>query len=54
MTRLIITKDFNNKIKFGPSASIINELNNNNVKEKIYIIDHCYSNKKNLIYIFIN
>ena len=49
MTRLIITKDFNNKIKFGPSASIINELNNNNVKEKIYIIDHCYSNKKNLI-----
>jgi len=50
MTRLIVTKDFNNKVKFGPSASIINELNNNkNVKEKIYILDHCSSNKRNLI-----
>jgi len=49
MTRLIITKDFNSKVKFGPSASIINELNNNNVKEKIYILDHCYTNKKSLI-----
>ena len=49
MTRLIITKDFNNKIKFGPNASIINELNNNNVKEKIYILDHCSTNKRNLI-----
>lgn len=41
MHRLLITKDLNNKIKFGPSASIINELKyNKNNYRKIYIIDH--------------
>jgi hypothetical protein len=41
MNKLLITKDLNNKIKFGPSASIINELkyNKKNYK-KICIIDH--------------
>lgn len=48
--KLLITKDFNNKIKFGPSASIINELNDKqNVKEEIFILDHCSSNEINLI-----
>ena len=36
--KLLITKDFNNKIKFGPSASIINELNDKqNDNEEILI-----------------
>lgn len=48
--KLLITKDFNNKIKFGPSASIINELNDKqNDNEEIFILDHCSSNKINLI-----
>ena len=41
MNRLLITKDLNNKIKFGPSASIINELKyNKKNNSKIYILDH--------------
>jgi len=50
MIRLIVTRDFNNEIKFGSSASVINELNyNKNLNEKIYILDHCSKNKKKLI-----
>jgi hypothetical protein len=44
MNKLLITKDLNNKIKFGPSASIINELKYNKKNyRKIYIIDHSFS-----------
>jgi hypothetical protein len=49
MNKLLVTKDLNNKIKFGPSTSIINELNDKkNDKEKIYILDHCSIKKTNL------
>jgi hypothetical protein len=49
MNKLLVTKDLNNKIQFGPSTSIINELNDKkNDKEKIYILDHCSTNKTNL------
>ena len=37
MSKLIITKDLNNKIIFGPSTSIINELNDKKKDEKKYI-----------------
>jgi len=46
MNKLLITKDLNNKIKFGPSASIINELKYNKKNyRKICIIDHGPSGK---------
>ena len=49
MNKLLVTKDFNNKIKYGPSTSIINELKDNkNANEKIYILDHCFTNRQNL------
>jgi hypothetical protein len=48
MNKLLITKDLNNKIKFGPSTSIINELNDKkNDEKKIYILDHCSIGRKN-------
>ena len=48
MNKLIITKDLNNKIIFGPSTSIINELNDKKKDEKkIYILDHCSVGRKN-------
>ena len=48
MSKLIITKDLNNKIIFGPSTSIINELNDKKKDEKkIYILDHCSVGRKN-------
>jgi len=46
MNKLLLTKDLNNKIKFGPSASIINELKYNKKNyRKICIIDHSPSGK---------